>query len=109
MWFGNLLKGHKNLNIIQGDIRNVQDVPMQGMDAIIHLANIANDPCGDLNAKLAWEVNVLATMRLVEKATVNKVKQFILSSSGSVYGVKEEPRLLKNSPWCRFLIIIKQK
>lgn len=93
MWFGNLLKGHKNLNIIQGDIRNVQDVPMQGMDAIIHLANIANDPCGDLNAKLAWEVNVLATMRLVEKATVNKVKQFILSSSGSVYGVKEEPQV----------------
>ena len=93
MWFGNLLKGHKNLNIIQGDIRNVQDVPMQGMDAIIHLANIANDPCGDLNAKLAWEVNVLATMRLVEGATVNKVKQFILSSSGSVYGVKEEPQV----------------
>ena len=93
MWFGNFLKEHKNLKIVQGDIRNIDAVPMAGIDAIIHLANIANDPCGDLNAKLAWEVNVLATMGLVEKAIANKVKQFILSSSGSVYGVKDEEKV----------------
>lgn len=93
MWFGNFLKDHKNLKIIQGDIRNANAIPMAGIDAIIHLANIANDPCGDLNSKVAWEVNVLATMGLVEKAVACKVKQFILSSSGSVYGVKEEPQV----------------
>jgi len=93
MWFGNFLKEHKNLSIIQGDIRNIDAVPMAGIDAIIHLANIANDPCGDLNAKLSWEVNVLATMGLVEKAIAHNVKQFILSSSGSVYGVKDEPQV----------------
>lgn len=93
MWFGNFLKEHKNLKIVQGDIRNIDAVPMEGIDAIIHLANIANDPCGDLNAKLSWEVNVLATMGMVEKAIANNVKQFILSSSGSVYGVKEEPQV----------------
>ena len=98
MWFGNFLKEHKNLKIIQGDIRNIDAIPMVGIDAIIHLANIANDPCGDLNAKLAWEVNVLATMGMVEKAIANKVKQFILSSSGSVYGVKEEPQVTEELP-----------
>jgi Nucleoside-diphosphate-sugar epimerases len=98
MWFGNFLKEHKNLKIIQGDIRNIDAIPMAGIDAIIHLANIANDPCGDLNAKLAWEVNVLATMGMVEKAIAHKVKQFILSSSGSVYGVKEEPQVTEELP-----------
>ncbi|MEI6261023.1 MAG: SDR family oxidoreductase [Deltaproteobacteria bacterium] len=90
MWFGRHLADHENLRVIQGDIRDVDTVPMEGMDAITHLANIANDPCGELNAKLSWEVNVLATMSLVEKAIAHKVKQFILPSSGSVYGVKEE-------------------
>ena len=98
MWFGNFLKEHKNLKIIHGDIRNIDAIPMAGIDTIIHLANIANDPCGDLNAKLAWEVNVLATMGMVEKAITNKVKQFILSSSGSVYGVKEEPQVTEELP-----------
>ena len=90
MWFGRHLADHENLRIIQGDIRDVDAVPMEDIDAIIHLANIAHDPCGELNAKLSWEVNVLATMSLVEKAIAHKVKQFILPSSGSVYGVKEE-------------------
>ena len=93
MWFGNLLKEHKNLKIIQGDIRNTGAIPMKGIDAIIHLANIANDPCGDLNAKLAWEVNVLATMGIAEKAIAHNVRQFVMSSSGSVYGVKTEPQV----------------
>ncbi|MFA5181846.1 MAG: SDR family oxidoreductase [Syntrophales bacterium] len=90
MWFGRHFADHENLHVIQGDVRDVEFVPMEGIDSIIHLANIANDPCGELNAKLSWEVNVLATMGLVEKAIAHKVKQFILSSSGSVYGVKEE-------------------
>ena len=95
-WFGNYLSAHKNLKVIKEDIRNVDNIPMEGMDAIMHLANIANDPCGELNSKLAWEVNVLATMRLVERAREHKVKQFILASSGSVYGVKDEPLVTEN-------------
>ncbi|MCX5805048.1 MAG: SDR family oxidoreductase [Proteobacteria bacterium] len=98
MWFGNFLKEHKNLKIIRGDIRNIDAVPMSGIDGIIHLANIANDPCGDLNAKLSWEVNVLATMGLVEKAISHNVKQFVLSSSGSVYGVKDDPQVTEDLP-----------
>ena len=93
MWFGNYLSAHKNLRVIKEDIRNSEKIPMDNIDVIIHLANVANDPCGELNSKLAWEVNVLASMRLVERAIAHKVKQFILASSGSVYGVKDEPEV----------------
>ena len=90
MWFGNFLKNHEKLTIIKADIRDIDLVPMNGIEVIIHLANIANDPTGELDSKLTWEVNVLASKLLIEKAIKNNVKQFIYASSGSVYGIKEE-------------------
>ncbi len=90
IWFGNYLKPHKNLTIFQKDIRDIDNIPMNDIDVVFHLANIANDPSGDLNPKLTWEVNVLASRLLIEKAIENDVKQFIYASSGSVYGVKQE-------------------
>lgn len=92
-WFGNYLPDHPCLRLVKADIRQIDDVPMDGIEAILHLANIANDPCSDLNSKLNWEVNVLATMFLVEKAITHGVRQFIYASSGSVYGVKDEPEV----------------
>jgi nucleoside-diphosphate-sugar epimerase len=92
-WFGNDLPSHPNLKIIKEDIRHADRIPMQGIDSILHLANIANDPCADLDSKLNWEVNALATMFLVERAIAQGVPQFIHASSGSVYGVKDEPEV----------------
>lgn len=96
LWFGNFLTPHSNLKIIKGDIRNIDSVPLTGVDVIIHLASIANDPCSDLNPKLTWEVSALATLQLVEKAKKNKVERFIYASSGSVYGVKEEEKVTED-------------
>jgi nucleoside-diphosphate-sugar epimerase len=93
MWFGNYLEEHPRLTVTQGDIRDIDSVPMEGMDAVIHLANVANDPCSDLNSKLNWEVNVLSTKLLVDKAIECGVRQFIYASSGSVYGYKEEEQV----------------
>ena len=98
MWFGNVLPDHSRLNIVTADVRDIDRVPMDGVDVVIHLANIANDPCGDLDAKLSWEVNTLATMQLVEKAVRGGVRQFIYASSGSVYGVKDEPQVTEDLP-----------
>ena len=92
-WFGNYLKPHPRLTIVQDDIRNASSWDLHGIDTVLHLANVANDPCSDLNSKLNWEVNVLASMFLVEKAIEHGVKQFVFASSGSVYGVKEEPEV----------------
>lgn len=97
-WFGNHLAPHPALTVIREDVRNAEKIPLTGVDAIIHLANVANDPCSELNAKLAWEVNVLATMQLVEHAIKNGVGQFIYASSGSVYGVKEEDQVTEDLP-----------
>lgn len=89
-WFGNYLLPHKNLSVIKGDVRHIETIPLDGVDCIIHLSSIANDPCGDLNPQLTWEVSALATMQLADKAKRMGIKRFIYASSGSVYGVKEE-------------------
>lgn len=96
MWFGCHLPNHQRLNIMLQDVRQAEAIDLNGIDAVIHLANIANDPCGDLNPKLSWEVNALAGMKLIEHAINHGVKKFIYASSGSVYGVKEEPRVTED-------------
>ena len=89
-WFGNHLAEHPSLSNLQLDIRDTDAIPMEGVQAIIHLANIANDPAVELNPTLSWEVTVLAGQQLADRAVRAGVKQFLFASSGSVYGVKEE-------------------
>jgi nucleoside-diphosphate-sugar epimerase len=90
MWFGNYLAPHPNLEIVHADVRDIDAIDLGGIDGIIHLSSIANDPCGDLDPKLTWEVSALATMQLADKAKRQGIKRFIYASSGSVYGVKDE-------------------
>jgi len=92
-WFGNHLKEHPNLINIKGDIRDIESINLEKIDTILHLANIANDPAVELNPTLSWEVNVLAAQQLADKAIRNGVKHFVYASSGSVYGVKDEPQV----------------
>ena len=89
-WFGNELGDHPDLRVVQGDVRETDSIPLDGVEAIIHLASVANDPCGDLDPKLTWEISALATMRLADKAARHGIRRFIYASSGSVYGVKSE-------------------
>lgn len=96
MWFGNYLPAHPKLTVVQGDVRDIDAIDLHGIDAIIHLASIANDPCGDLNPKLTWEVSALSTMQIADKAARLGVKRFIYASSGSVYGVKEEEQVTED-------------
>lgn len=96
MWFGNDLQDHPNLEVRQFDVREPEDLDLHGYDAIIHLSSVANDPCGDLDPKLTWEVSCLATMRLADKAVRQGVKRFIYASSGSVYGLKDEEHVTED-------------
>lgn len=91
MWFGNFLQAHPKLTVIKADVRDIDAIPFGGVDAIIHLSSVANDPCGDLDPKLTWEISCLATMQLIDRAVRRGVGRFIYASSGSVYGVKDEP------------------
>lgn len=96
MWFGNYLPTHPNLTVAKGDVRKIEMFSLDSFDAIIHLSSVANDPCGDLDPKLTWEVSALATMQLADKAARHGVKQFIYASSGSVYGVKNEEHVTED-------------
>jgi len=95
-WFGNFHKKNKMLKVIKRDIRNFEDLNINGINTIIHLANIANDPTVELNPILSWEVNVLASKLIARHAIKNKVKKIIFLSSGSVYGVKKEKKVTEN-------------
>jgi nucleoside-diphosphate-sugar epimerase len=96
LWFGNFLEPHPKLNVLNVDIRDIENIPFTGIDVVIHLASVANDPCGDLDPKLTWEISALGTMQIAEKAVKNGVKQFIYASSGSVYGIKEEDQVTED-------------
>lgn len=96
MWFGNYLPSHPRLTVVEGDIRNIDSVPLEGVDAIIHLSSVANDPCSDLDPKLTWEISCLATMQLADKAARVGIPHFIYASSGSVYGLKDEPQVTED-------------
>tara|TARA_B100000886_G_C20387236_1_gene476642 strand:- start:476 stop:1417 length:942 start_codon:yes stop_codon:yes gene_type:complete len=95
-WFGNHLPNHKNLENIKGDIRDIRLELFDGINSIIHLANIANDPAVDLNPTLSWEVNVLASKQLADNALKANVKQILYASSGSVYGIKKEEKVTED-------------
>ncbi len=96
LWFGNKLKKNKNLKIIKEDVRNFDKLKITNTYAIIHLANIANDPTVELNPNLSWEVNVLASKLIADHAVKNKVKKLIFFSSGSVDGVKKENKVTED-------------
>lgn len=96
MWFGNFLEPHSRLTVVRGDVRDIDQVPLDGVDAIVHLSSVANDPCGDLDPKLTWEISALATMQLADQAVRKGVRQFVYASSGSVYGVKDEPQVTED-------------
>ena len=95
-WFGNFHTNHPNLTVTKGDVRDIDSINLQGVDTVIHLSSVANDPCGDLDPKLTWEISALATMQLADKAVRQGVKQFIFASSGSVYGIKNENQVTED-------------
>ena len=96
-WFGKNISSHRDLKIVKKDIRNLKKEDLNGYDAIIHLANIANDPSVLLKPDLSWDVNVLTTMKICELAIEAKIKKIIFSSSGSVYGVSNKKKVIEET------------
>jgi len=69
------------------DIRNIQPEDLQGIDAVVHLAELSNDPLGANVPELTFQINHHASVRLAELAKAAGVKRFVYTSSCSVYGV----------------------
>jgi nucleoside-diphosphate-sugar epimerase len=71
---------------ISKDIRDLTRKDLKGFDGILHLAALSNDPLGDLDASLTYDINYRASVRLAELARAAGVPRFVFSSSCSTYG-----------------------
>jgi nucleoside-diphosphate-sugar epimerase len=78
---------------IQADVRDIGDEHLAGLDAVIHLAAVCNDPVGDLNPQATYDINHLASVRVAERAKAAGVPRFLFSSSCSLYGKAGEEML----------------
>jgi nucleoside-diphosphate-sugar epimerase len=68
------------------DLRDVRRADIEGFDAVIHLAALSNDPLGDLNPEITYDINHAASVRLAQLAKDAGVPRFLYSSSCSSYG-----------------------
>lgn len=84
---------------INRDIRRIEAADLQGVDAVVHLAELSNDPLGENDPDLTHQINHRASVRLAELARAAGVKRFVYTSSCSVYGVADgaEP-MTESSP-----------
>jgi nucleoside-diphosphate-sugar epimerase len=89
------VRDQPGLREIEGDIRDAAQVTraLEGVDAVIHLACISNDPSYDLDPALGKSINFDAFRPLVRAAKRAGATRFIYASSSSVYGVKDEPEV----------------
>lgn len=83
---------------IKGDIRDkaLLDKSLEGVDAVIHLACISNDPSYELNPNLGKSINYDAFGPLVDISKKKGVNRFIYASSSSVYGIKDEEKVTED-------------
>jgi nucleoside-diphosphate-sugar epimerase len=90
-----VLPAHPQLNAVKGDIRDQALLKklLPGVDTVIHLACISNDPSFELNPTLGKSINLDAFDPLVKISKESGVNRFIYASSSSVYGIKEEPNV----------------
>ncbi len=96
-WYGREVFGeaqnHPALELLQLDLRDSAGVKnaLQGVDAVIHLACISNDPSFELDPGLGKSINYDSFVGLLQGSIDQGVKRFIYASSSSIYGVKEDP------------------
>lgn len=95
-----VLPKHENLEAIQGDLRDQSLLrsAMAGVDAVIHLACVSNDPSFELNPALGRSINFDAFEPLVRIARESGVRRFIYASSSSVYGISDQPNVSEEHP-----------
>jgi nucleoside-diphosphate-sugar epimerase len=96
-WFGNVLNEHKNLMVIKNDLRfyDFSDV-LKNVKTVVHLACLSNDPSYELNPHFSKEINYEGSLKLLRACRESSIERFIFASSSSVYGVKQEEKVVEN-------------
>lgn len=81
--------GNKNLEIIQDDVRYFEPAILNGVDGVIDMAALSNDPAGELDPEKTLDINYRGRARVAGLSRKHGVKRYILASSCSIYGFRE--------------------
>jgi len=84
-----LLRDHENLEVVREDARRLRPEHLNGVDAVIDLVAISNDPSGELFQQATWEINHQARARTAKLAKEAGARRYVLPSSCSIYGFQE--------------------
>lgn len=80
------------------DIRHITIEDLQGVEAIVHMAELSNDPTGQLSPTITYDINHVGSLRLAQLAKQAGIRRFVYMSSCSVYGVATEGDITEESP-----------
>jgi nucleoside-diphosphate-sugar epimerase len=93
MFFGEDVIGHfsgnSNFELVKADIRTADGSVLKGVDAVVDMASLSNDPSAELNPALTMEINYRGRVRIAKMAKESGTSKYILMSSCSVYGFNE--------------------
>lgn len=94
------LPTHPNLSLVEGDLRDTPKIAgnLKGIDSVIHLACISNDPSFELDPTLSKSINYDCFEPLVIACKTAGVRRFIYASTSSVYGVSDSPEVTEEHP-----------
>ncbi|HMQ51125.1 MAG TPA: SDR family oxidoreductase [Anaerolineae bacterium] len=79
----------KSPAVITKDLRRITDEDLDGVEAVVHLAELSNDPLGQLNPEITYKINHQGSVTLAEKCKHLGITRFVYASSCSVYGVSD--------------------
>lgn len=86
------------LTRIQKDVRHITEEDLHGYDAVVHLAELSNDPLGEHDPELTFNINYRGSIELARKCKSAGVTRFVYSSSCSVYGAGSDDVRTEESP-----------
>jgi nucleoside-diphosphate-sugar epimerase len=88
---------NKRFKLVRGDIRGIDKTLFKGIDFVVHLAGLSNDPCSDLDVNWTTSINYEGAMECARQARAAGVKRFIFASSCSVYGYAKQMPVTEES------------
>ena len=99
-YFGDctLVPADDSRQVMDKDLRDITVGDLKGVDAVIHLAALSNDPIGNLNSDWTDDINLRGSIRLAELAREAGVRRFLFSSSCIMYGLSDAPSVNEDSP-----------
>jgi len=88
----------RSAHTVYGDVRQVTPEMLAGFDAVVHMAELSNDPLGESNRDVTFDINHRGSLQLANAAREAGVPRFVYTSSCSVYGVSDADVVDETAP-----------